>query len=81
MDATNNNSHRQRSVCVLECNHIITRLDRRHAVTDRLDDSGPFVTQNDGEGPLGVFSGQGVGIWAVSDFRLGGVRGGPNSPV
>lgn len=47
---------------LLECNNVVAGLHVRDALTHGLDDTSTLVTQDDGEGTLGVFSGEGVGI-------------------
>lgn len=41
---------------------MVARLHIGDALTNRLNDTGTFVSQNDGEGTLRVLAGQGVGI-------------------
>ena len=41
---------------------IVTGLDGGDALTDGFDDTGTFVTEDNGEGTLGVFAGESVGI-------------------
>lgn len=47
---------------ILKSNDVITRLDRGHALTNRLDNTSALVSQNDGESTLGILAGEGVGI-------------------
>lgn len=47
---------------VLEGNDMVAGLYVGDALTDRLDVSGTLVTENDGEGTLGVLAGECVGI-------------------
>ena len=42
---------------VLKSDNVIARLDIGDALTNRLDDTGTFVTQDDGESALGVLAG------------------------
>lgn len=42
---------------------MVARLDGGNALADGLDDSSAFVTEDNGEGTLGVFSTECVGIW------------------
>ena len=68
-------------VDVLEGNNVVARLYVGDALTNRLDVSGTFVTEDDGEGTLRVLAGQCVGICVadtgVVDFNadLMGPRG------
>lgn len=41
---------------------MVTRLDVGDALTNGLDDTSTFVTQDDGEGTLGILSGESVGV-------------------
>ena len=41
---------------------MVADLDVGHALADRLDDARALVSQDDGEGTLGVLAGEGVGI-------------------
>ena len=47
---------------------MVADLNVCDALTDRLDDTGTLVPENNGESTLGVFAGESVGIWAVLDF-------------
>lgn len=47
---------------ILESDHIVTGLDGSHTLTDRLDNTGTLVAQDDGESTLGVLAGQSVGV-------------------
>ncbi len=47
---------------LLESHDVVARLDVGHALADRLDDARALVSQDDGEGTLGVLAGEGVGI-------------------
>lgn len=47
---------------ILESYHMVSRLHGCNTFTDGLDDSGTFVSENDGKGTLGVLSRQGVCI-------------------
>lgn len=47
---------------ILKSDDVVARLDRSHALTDRLDDTSALVSQDDGESTLGVLAGEGVGI-------------------
>jgi hypothetical protein len=47
---------------VLERHDVVAGLDVRHALADRLDDAGAFMSQDDREGTLGVLAGECVGI-------------------
>lgn len=49
-------------VNILKSDHIITGLDGSHTLTDRLDNTGTLVAQDDGESTLGVLAGQSVGV-------------------
>lgn len=49
-------------VHLLKCNDVVTRLHVGDALSHRLDDAGTFVTQDNGEGSLGVLAGQRVRI-------------------
>lgn len=51
---------------ILKSDDVISRLDRSHALANRLDDTGALVSQDDGESTLGVLAGEGVGIWLRS---------------
>jgi hypothetical protein len=48
--------------CV-ESDDVVAGLDVGDALADRLDVTGTLVPENDGEGTLGVLSGECVGIW------------------
>ena len=41
---------------LLECNNIVTGLDRGDALTNRLDDTGAFVSKDDREGTLRILA-------------------------
>jgi len=41
---------------------VVAGLHVCDALTDRLDDTGALVTEDDGEGTLGILSGERVGI-------------------
>jgi hypothetical protein len=45
---------------------MVSRLNTRHALTDRFDDTSAFVTEDNGESAFGVFAGEGVGICSQS---------------
>ena len=47
---------------VLESHDMVAHLDVGHALADRLDDARALVSQDDGEGTLGVLAGECVGI-------------------
>jgi hypothetical protein len=47
---------------VLQRNDMIANLNIRNTLTNRLDDTGALVSENDGESTLRVFSGECVGI-------------------
>lgn len=47
---------------LLEGYHVVADLDVGHAVADRLDDAGALVSEDHGEGTLGVLAGEGVCI-------------------
>jgi hypothetical protein len=47
---------------ILESDNIVTGLDGSHTLTDRLDDTGTLVTQDDRESTLWVLARQSVGI-------------------
>lgn len=47
---------------VLERDHMVARLDVGDALADGLDDTGTLVTQDYGEGTLGVLAGECVGV-------------------
>lgn len=42
----------------LESNDIVTGLDASHTLTNGFDDTGTFVTQDNGECAFGVLSGE-----------------------
>lgn len=46
----------------LESNDMVTRLDVGHTLTDRLDETGTLVSEDDGESTLGILAGKCVGI-------------------
>jgi hypothetical protein len=48
---------------VLECYNMISRLDGCDSLTNGLDDTSSFVTENDWESSLGVLAGQSVCIY------------------
>lgn len=47
---------------ILKSDDVIARLDRSHALANRLDDTSALVSQDNGESTLGVLTGEGVGI-------------------
>lgn len=49
-------------VCLLESDDVLARLHVCDTLTNRLDDTGALVSQDDGERTLGVLAGEGVGI-------------------
>lgn len=51
---------------VLKSNDVITRLHVGDTLTNRLDNTSSFVSQDDGESSLRVLAGQSIGILAVS---------------
>jgi hypothetical protein len=53
---------RRRAVHPLERNNVVAGLHVGDAFTDRLYDACALMTKNDGEGALGILSGEGVGI-------------------
>jgi hypothetical protein len=56
---------RRTAVCkgnVLERNYVVAWLDVGDALAHALDDSAALMAKDYGEGALGVFSGQRVGI-------------------
>jgi hypothetical protein len=53
----------------VESNDGVTGLDVGHTLTNRFDDTGTFVTENDGEGTFGVLSGESVCI-CVADTSV-----------
>lgn len=61
---------------------MVARLHVGDALSDRLDDTSTLVTQDDGEGTLGVLAGQGVCICVADtcvvdlDTNFVGPRGG-----
>jgi hypothetical protein len=46
----------------IEGNDIVAWLDGSDALAHRFDDAGAFVAEDDGEGTLGVFAGERVGV-------------------
>jgi hypothetical protein len=50
---------------ILESDDIVANLHVGNALTDRLNDTGALVTEDNGECALGVLSGQCVGICGV----------------
>ena len=47
---------------LLESDDVVARLHVGDALTNRLDNAGTLVTEDNGEGALGVLAGKGVGI-------------------
>lgn len=56
---------------ILEGNHVISGLDRGDALTHRLDYTRALVSEDNREGPLGVLSGEGVGICPGVSWVMG----------
>lgn len=50
----------------VEGDDVVAGLHVGDALADGLDDTGTLVTEDDGEGTLGVLAGESVGIWNVS---------------
>jgi hypothetical protein len=50
---------------VLESHDVVSRLHVRDALANRLNDTSALVPENNGEGTLGVLSGERVCIWTV----------------
>ena len=44
---------------------MVSGLDVGYALADRLDNAGALVSQDHGEGALGVLAGEGVGICSI----------------
>jgi hypothetical protein len=44
---------------------VVARLDVGHALADRLDDARALVSEDDGEGALGILAREGVGICSI----------------
>lgn len=63
------NRTRGRAGYLLERNDVVARLHVGDALTNRLDNTSTLMTQDDGEGSLGVLAGQGVGI-CVADSSV-----------
>jgi hypothetical protein len=42
---------------------MVAGLDGGHALTNRFDNTGTFMSEDDGECSFGVFSTEGVGVW------------------
>jgi hypothetical protein len=55
---------------ILESDDIVANLHVGNALTDRLNDTGALVTEDNGECALGVLSGQCVGICGVLVYRV-----------
>lgn len=56
---------------------MVARLHASYAFADGFDDTSTLVTEDDGEGTLGVFSGERVCIWAIGlagEFPLAGSK-------
>lgn len=49
-------------VSLLESDDVVAGLHVGNALANRLDDAGTLVTEDNGEGALGVLAGKGVGI-------------------
>jgi hypothetical protein len=54
---------------VLKSDNVVARLYICDTLADGLDDTGTLVTEHNGEGTLGVLSGQCVGIWRTLVYR------------
>lgn len=54
---------------LLERNDVVAGLHIGDTLANRLDDTSALMTQDDGEGSLGVLAGQGVGI-CVADTSV-----------
>ena len=52
----------ERCVGILKCNDVITGLYVRDALADRFDNTSALVPEDNGEGALGVLSGERVCI-------------------
>jgi len=51
-----------KQIVLLECHYVVTGLNILDALTHRLDDASTFVTKNNGESTLGIFSRKSVCI-------------------
>lgn len=69
MEQTTEKSEKAR-LDILESHDMVAGLDVGDALADGLDDTSTLVSQDDGEGTLGIFAGQGVCV-CVAD--TGGV--------
>lgn len=54
---------------VLEGNDIVARLDGSYTFTDRFDDTGTLVSEDDGESTFWVLAGECVGVLTI-EIRL-----------
>ena len=57
-----NGQHKPTQVSLLESDDVVAGLHVGNALTNRLDNAGTLVTEDNGEGALGVLAGKGVGI-------------------
>jgi len=55
---------------ILKCDDMVAGLYAGDTLTNRLDDTGALVTENDGECALRVFTGESVRIWRTSVYVL-----------
>lgn len=56
----------RRGKSVLKCYNVVSGLDGGDPRADGLDDTGSFVSEDDGESALGVLAREGVGIYPIS---------------
>lgn len=59
-----NGQRKPTQVGLLKSDDVVAGLHVGNALTNRLDNAGTLVTEDDGESALGVFAGKGVGIWS-----------------
>ncbi|KAL2288320.1 hypothetical protein FJTKL_04365 [Diaporthe vaccinii] len=68
-DAMVKRQHKRHGGCLLKRDDVVPRLHVGDALTYRLDNTSTLMTQDDGEGSLGVLAGQSVGI-CVADSSV-----------